>query len=455
MELLLAFASIVLLVAASITVKREYLPSIALGLYAILPIGYSSAPQVLTILTPSCLVMAIWVLGGLLEKNHRAAHARSQKNLLAQVGMISTVLFTMWMVLKTIDSVSLQRSLAWGGAFMLLALCPLLTPMDRATSSKLKTTWMVLGALLSVYGLFEYAFEENLLYSRLYQTAPFPIAQYWSSYRITTSLGHPLWNSLFFAVSAAIAVGQFAETGRSRWLALGVLSGVGVFLTVSRGGIVAMTLAVLAIAVAALAKAANGRGDDGRSSSVEVVRKGGGAPRALVILALCLVCVALVSQSSIFQQRSSSSNGVASSAARFELIPLALEISEEDGYLGSGTGTSNYTVLDAGQGVVVENSYLQLLVSLGIPGLAFLLIVLIAAILAAFRAGSYAVGGGLLAYSVSIAGFNWLEANRPGLLILGLLLALVWSDSLLANRRREEVEISPPTSPRIRRDVYW
>lgn len=423
----IAVSVAILLALVCLTAQHESLPSVALVMYAFLPVGYSTAPAVFTILSPACVVMSIFVAVELSRNGRRGLAHQSRQGALAQFGAASVGLFVLWLIIKTFDSESMERALAWSAAFGLLVLLPLLVVMSPSTTFRLKKTWVLVGALLGVYGMLESSIGLNPMYGWVYDSAPFPIHQYWSSYRITTSLGHPLWNALFLAVSASMGVGRFVETGRYRWLGMSALSGMGVFLTVSRGGVIALTLATLFVCLAGVFLAP--------LATVYSIRSSGGTrtrsthlSRAVVILAVGAVAVFAVLESRAFQERALSSNGVASSAARSDLIPLALEVSERQNHLGSGAGNSSISVYDAAQELVVENSYFQLLVSLGIPGLFLFITVISTAMLAALRARSLAVTGGLVAYSVAIGGFNWLEANRAGLFLLGLLLALAWSD---------------------------
>lgn len=434
MEYMLLVASAIFFSAICLTLDRHNLPSIALVFYAVFPLGYSNAPAASTVLTPSGLVMLVWFFRGILDRESRTVLPVGSSQIKAGVFFLFT--FSAWLIVKTIDSESLGRATAWTGAFFLLVLIPTLTRMDRETVSRLKTTWVVCGAVLAIYGLAEFFLANNYIYGPLYEKAPFPIEQYWSTYRITTSLGHPLWNSIFFSVSAAIAIGRFAEVGRLRWLMLGAVCALGIFLTVSRGGVIALAAAIGVIVLAHIAirvtviqepvlQATPKRSPQFATS---------GRARALVVAMLAVLGIAAIVNSSIFQQRISSANGIASSTARTELISIALDMSERYHHLGSGAGNSNFSISGSANAVVIENSFLQLLVSLGIPGVLLFSALLISAIATAMKARSLAVTGGLVAYCVAAAGFNWIEANRAGLLLLGLLVSMAWSEAVTNSR---------------------
>lgn len=408
---------------------RGLLPSLALITYALIPVTYIAPNSIITILSPAWFVMTWWAIRQWREVgSHRSLFGGDPVSRLATT---TITLFIAWLFVKTVLSESLEHALAWSVAFVLLVLSPLLSPMDSSCVSRLKSTWIMLGAILTAFGVIEYLLESNPAYGPIYTTGPFPIEQYWNSYRITTSLGHPLWNSLFFAVAASMGVGKYAETGRYRWLFLGATSIAGIFLTVSRGGVVAAAIAIVAVALVRGLTAPNIRIPAASPGQIRGTRR---ISRMLAISLVGVVAVSAVVQSGTYAERSSSSNGIASYDARLDLLSLGFELSQQYGHLGAGAGNSNLAVVSANQFAVVENSYLQLLISLGLPGLLLFASLIILAVVAAFRSGSLAVGGGLIAYAVAIGGFNWLEASRAGLLLLGLLLLMSFSESM---RRRD------------------
>lgn len=412
------------------SIPKATLPSFALVVYALMPVTYIAPNSIFTILSPAWFVMAWWAMREWREASCR--HSAFGADAFSRLASSIIILLIAWLLIKVVWSESMQHALAWSAAFALLVLVPLLTAMDEPTVSRLKSTWVFLGALLTVFGAVEYLLESNPVYGSLYLSGPFPIEQYWNSYRITTSLGHPLWNSLFFAIAAAMGVGKYAETGRYRWLLLGAMSIAGIFLTVSRGGVVAAAIAIVVVALARGVAAPSVRNVDAAPEGQSI-----GSRRISRMIAISLVGVVGVSavvQSATYAERSSSSNGIASYDARVDLLSLGFELSRQYRHLGAGAGNSNLAVVDANQTAVVENSYLQLLISLGVPGLLLFLALIILAVVAAFRCGSMAVGGGLIAYAVAIGGFNWLEASRAGLLLFGMLLLMSFSESSRRSR---------------------
>lgn len=378
-------------------VPRTWLLPIALLVTVLLPVGFLPLPQPVTVVTPGALAVIVWTL---------RRDARDRRRPARVVLVVGSALSTL-LVVGALVGISLARSLAWGGAFTLLVLVPALSPRLRMGEvQRLLDTFTWSAAALAGYGIVERLLGTNPLYG-----AVLGVPQYWSDYRITTALGHPLHNSIYFAAATAIAIGRYVERGRPSSLVTAALGLIGVFLTISRGGLVAVGVGVLVVAVGPVLR------------SRQVARAAKGNLRGLLTFAAVGVGLAVIATSPVFQERQNSSNGIASARARDELGPLVWSASRSIHHLGSGPGTSNWLLETLGRPTIIENSWFQLLLSLGLPG-TFLVAALVGlAVTTALRGGSLGAAAGLAALVTSAAGFNWIESNRPAMLFLGLLLA--------------------------------
>lgn len=389
-------------------IPATWLLPIALAVTALVPVGRLPLPEFVTVLSPGALVVLVWAL----RREHQA------KRRPPAVVTVVCAAVAVLLVVGTLTSMSTQRSFGWGATFVLLVLVPAVGyRLPSAEAARLLDTWVWLAAGLAVFGMIERLLGANPVYGGVFAGGDFPIVQYWSDYRVTTTLGHPLHNALFFAAGTVIAVGRFVERGRTSTLLAAALGLVGVFLTISRGGIVAVAVGVAIVAIGPVLRSAS------------AVRASRANARGLLALAAVGAGLAAVATSPVFQERLQSSNGIASARARDELGPLVWSVSEQLGHLGSGPGTSNALLEARGTPTVIENSWFQLLLSLGLPGALLVAVLVAAAAWTALRTGSLSAAAGLAAISTSAAGFNWIESNRPGMLFLGLLVAAALSAS--------------------------
>ena len=178
----------------------------------------------------------------------------------------------------------------------------------------------------------------------------------------------------------------------------------GVVVSVSRGALLAVVLATLATLV------------------VGAVRLG---PRRMPglgqVVALSVLGAVAVWATGLVQGRSTSQEGAASAEVRTALFDTAFDIARADGWLGSGPGTADaLTGRWLGQEIPLENSWLQLLVSLGMIGLVGMLVVFATTSLRAVGLRHVAVLPPLVALAVALAGYNAIEALLPMSTLVGL-----------------------------------
>ncbi|OII09025.1 hypothetical protein [Curtobacterium sp. MCBA15_008] len=408
-------------------IPTSWLLPVALLVAALVPVSRLPLPEAITVISPGAVVILAWII------------RRDRTGLTHPTRIVATIglLLIGWLVIGVLSGISVERGLGWGTAFTLLVLVFTFERRIAALEARrLLDTWMWTGAALAVFGVVERLLGSNPLYGRIFASGEYPIFQYWSDYRITTTLGHPLNNALFLSVATVIAIARFVERGRASALLAAGLGLVGVFLTISRGGLVAVAVGVAVIVVGPLFR---------RSGTPDATST---STRGLIALGVAGVGLVGVTLSPVFQERLSSSNGLASARARDELVPLVLSTSQHLGYLGSGPGTSNVLLQERGTPVVVENSWFQLLLSLGLPGVCLVAALIVTAAIMALRSGSLSAAAALAALSTSAAGFNWIESDRPGMLFLGVLVAAAMSERERQSERKTEAEAAAAESPR-------
>lgn len=397
--LLLALVLVVLLLAASAPLHA--VPALSLCALVLMPIKWLPVPSALVTLSPPLLALLIGI--------GRAIHRRTPQPrvfcLTSPVALYLLAIISGWLALGVMLSPNTMTSLGWSLAFLLSLWLPLLflalIPEARAP---LVTSWVALGALLGAFAIVERILSYNPLFDWAYHSASFPLTQHWHMYRVTTTLGHPLTNGAFFVTSFALALASWVRHPRPLLLPATLLSAVGVVLTGSRGAFAGLLVAGLCI-VAFRAQTLLPR-------------------RAAVALALL---VTLGSAGAIYlTARTSSAEAEASAAYRTTALATGLDLASDAPIFGHGPGLA--AELDASRapnGAVVrtlENSWLELAVAVGWPGMLLGVGLAGAALLAGARRRGSALFSAFCGYLVVSASFNLFEGNRPALLLFGLLI---------------------------------
>lgn len=279
---------------------------------------------------------------------------------------------------------------------------------------RLRTVLLTVTSLLGGFALVEaFVLHANPLYDRFYAVADVPLLQHWSTYRATTTLGHPLVNGSVFAVAAILALDDLMARGRTRWgvvRALLLLGGIAA--TGSRTALAAFALAAVVLVVVRRGPRTSGL----RRAALAVAGVG-----AVAVLAHGLIA------------RSESTEARASVAVRAALVERTQEAMAGAGVLGAGPGEAEATRREhhlRDSELPLESSYAQLAVGLGLGGLALFVATFGTLVAAGLRreetAGDAAA---MLALLTSIGGYNAIEGHLQLLALLGLLGA-----SLLARR---------------------
>jgi hypothetical protein len=404
------------------TVSVDLLPSIALGCFVLLPVGYIAAVPVVLgrYLTPAVIVLAVWSLRSRLEIGPRAPRAKR----LGAVGFFF-VITGVCLLYKTVSSINHQRSVLWDLSIVAGFLLPVLNAglvTDRARGLMWRT-WMWLGVIIGVMAIGEGLSGHTLLGS-LYSDADDTgagVVQHWSVVRATTTLGHPLMNGTFLAVTATIAVADLMRSRNTKLAGVCAASAVGgLVCTVSRSADGALA-AGLAVVLAFLS--ANRAVRDSRKIASWIAAAGVGY---------------FVLTSPLLAERDASSEGIASAQYRSTVLQVAKSIASSDSWLGSGAGNSGKRAVLAGYQLPIENSYLALLVSVGIAGLAALAITVFVLAARCLRAGEVAAGAGMVSFAVAAYAWPVLDSNPSIFFMLGALALLAPS----AFRPSAEVSLS-------------
>ncbi|WP_442903712.1 O-antigen ligase family protein [Gordonia sp. Z-3] len=189
-----------------------------------------------------------------------------------------------------------------------------------------------------------------------------------------------------------------------------VLSFCAFILSVSRTGVVALATGAAVVLVGGLFSRRRTGSGQGRSYG------------PLYWMGSLLI-VFLAAASPILEQRNSSSGGQASAEYRSEIVREASDMMVQHALAGTGPGTGSFYFAST-SGLQLENSWLQLYLSLGLLSASLIVIGVVAGLLLLIRKGHLVISAALASICVSLAGFNALD-NYPALLFLASPLILV------------------------------
>ena len=396
---------------ALLRLPRHWLPSLALGIYALVPVKYL-LPDVFATASPSLFVLLVWAVR-LLDQQRLSGRRLPRVNVvLAQLALVAGA----WLLLSALISREADAAVGWVFSFALLVLLPFcLAGSEPLAGPLIIRVFAVLAGALSLLAALEaYVLQANPLLGDIYANARNADAftQIWSVYRATTTLGFPLVNGAFFCVGLPLAVGLFLSTGRRRWLGIALLTAVGLAATSSRGAAVAAVAGVAATIMLHLRP----RSPDPRRVA------------AAAIAVIALGGVAIIP----FTQRASDAEGAASASYRLTVLEPGLRLVAEHPLTGLGSGAASYikgqdpSLLEglSRQASIpdlsFENSWLELLLGAGLPGLLLVAALLFGAVRAAGTRRPGAAGA-LVAWMVVAASFNYLDGHRPAHMVLGAL----------------------------------
>ncbi|MBW0091336.1 O-antigen ligase family protein [Pseudonocardia sp. KRD-184] len=393
-----------LFVLMATKVPARFLPAVALVLYVLVPqqaVGYLYG------VSAGTGVLAIWVVRRLFRASSDVTRASSGSVWLfaARAGAVSVSVWAAVLFVAAPPAVPNPLARDWLVSFTLSIVIVLLVRdvHDEARAVMAVLRWLTI--LLAVAMLIEFVASANLLYEPLYSAVGRPSFVAGSAYRAHGSFGHPLYAATFFATSLGGAFAQwFSGHANSRlWL---VAALVGLLTTLSRGGLAA---AVAAVAVV-LAVGATAIPYVTRSAKyVRAVALGVGAAAAML-------------GAGVLQGRIGTEEATTSTQVRSDIVPYVLKLAVDSDYLGWGPAAADKLMISLSGGAYpLENSYLQVLVSLGLPGLAGLVLLFVSLAVHARKVRNLTGLAMLCAFSVAIAGYNAIETLLPLHALLGVI----------------------------------
>lgn len=375
--------------------------------------------------TPSAIVLIIWavrkkVREGLVNYGQPGMSRRTIPRSLRTV----LVLFFAWLIPHTIASPVPSFSVAWLLTFMTAVLVPLFVKDREHEVDLLRRSIPVLTSIAAIYAIAQSIMQSNFLYDPIYLMAGRDSVQHWEVYRADASFGHPLTAGLVFAVGLSFSAGRWIETRQHIFLVGCALQSLGLMLTVSRGSYVAAGMAVAFLVFAAMAA--------GRHF---------GRARAFLVTIGFASFITYVLQSDAFVKRATSDEALASTEARNNLAQIALDATNSTNWLGGGLAASSVIAAPFNfQELPIENSYLQILIGIGLPGLILFAALLIVAVRWGYRYRNLAAASAIMAFAVAISGYAAIDTVLSLIVLLGLLAMMAMTDlrATSASKRRAE-----------------
>jgi hypothetical protein len=381
----LTFVALVL----GLALRPSQLPALALILACVWPAASLSGYPALwgTRFTPAVVVLIIWAV--------------KQRKLLGEAliprwltGIVIALPIALFVVNLTFPGH--VRSLGWiTVAFICLGLPLLLSPagVDKETREGLTNALLGLTWFLGLFGVVQAVLEWDTL-------GPlWTIQQHWSVFRITTLLGHPLINGLFFAGTTVFWMAKSASNP-TKYLPVLVMSATALILTGSRSGLVAASAGAIVIV--------------GWLIGTRTISAGRRYTLAGLIFGSALL-IFLLFQLGIISSRSGTEEGDSSAAVRSQLFSLVGTL-HTNPIWGAGAGQS--AVLFTRVSILpLENGFLGNYVSMGWMGVAWISLSFIALAVGCIRGSNIGGAAMIVAMAVAGAGFPSWE-HTPALLVL-------------------------------------
>lgn len=404
------------------------LPTIALAILALFPTRLIPNDGPFNALPPLAIVMGIWVFRRVVLGQRPAGddgelvdlHRMGPRFAVYATGL----LLAAWLLISTFLEGGGETSVGWTMSFVASVLLPLLVIDARVEARLLARAFLVLGAVVGVYLLIEMVLGGSPLYGGLATIAGGVEREFaFSVYRAHAAFSHPLFAAAFLTVPAALGIGMWLTSGRWWPLIAGALAAAGIVATVSRGSILALGVAV------------------GFALLISPVFIGWqNVTRWLQLLGLTALGGIAVLNFGPLAERADSIESQLSAGVRERAIGVAVEAAEHSGWIGTGPGTSGVTgrLFDT---IIIENSLLQLLISVGIPGVLLFLAFLAALMWQAWTQLNLGVVLAIIAYLVSISGFNSLDAVRSMHVVIGFLVLLAVHSPAAASARPDALPV--------------
>ncbi|PPH98137.1 O-antigen ligase family protein [Rathayibacter rathayi] len=391
-------------------VPAHWLPAMALAFFAIVPTPLT--PSSFTFrMTLWAVFLIVWAVRRVLAPQLWRAPIREWMRELVlspwrAVAILAFAAFLVWAAVATVRGSFVSAGVSWMVSIAVCVGLPMLVFDAQREAVLLRKTWVWLSGLLALYAGLELVAQSSPVIGPIYAALGTEQDQHWSLYRAEITFGHPLLAGTFLTVGAGLAFGAWLQGSRRSDLLLGILASAGVVATVSRGPMAAVAVAVVVGLVAV------GFLNPNRS----LLRPGS------ILIAGLIAGVGVLNFEPV-TARNNNLDASISAGARDLAVTVAVKAAQLSNWLGSGAATSGISGRNFSD-VVIENSFLQLLISVGVPGLLFFVILVIALFGSALSRRDVAPAAGLLGFLVCLAGYNAIDAVRPSHLLLGFLVII-------------------------------
>lgn len=385
----------VALVSFAIALPTHMLPATALICFAFLPTSYLDMEygRLRGVVTPAIVLIVVW---GLRLLGNKTDQPNSRRPVLLSIAVSATLLLLAYF------GTDPSSSALWVMVVFFAVILPnaLQVRIDTRTVEALWKTWVWVGAILAFYAVIESLSSFNPV-SGLYA-----IEQKWSVYRVTTTLGHPLMNGMFFAVTALV-LGLGAIKRREQLAGfVALLSVVATAFTGARSGVLALAGGLVVWLLLTTF-----------SVRTNFTTKFVGTGFAIAAAALTL-------SNGTFRERLFSDEAIGSAQYRDTYgVGYAWALFDQNTFFGTGPGTSLYLITDK-TGYVLESAVLGTLVSLGLIGASALLLILLAFVLLALKKNAFEVVAGLATFLVAGYAFPLWETRPSAFVMVTFLIIL-------------------------------
>jgi O-antigen ligase len=415
--------------AALFVVPLNWLPVAALWLVLFVPVEALPVPQLIAAAPLAAVPLLVWLV--------RVPAGPIPGRLVA----VSAGLTLAWTVLAAALSTYHHLYAVLAATPLLLIAAGVLRSASLPDPRTLRSPMITAVALLALAAVAEkYVFHANPIYGPLYESAPFPLTQGWSTYRATTTIGHPLVNGTIFAAVLVLAVDDLlTRRARTLWALLRILMLLGgLAAVVSRGSVIA---AAVGVALLLILRSGN-RAHVPRVAAVSVVLIGGAV---LISSAVLARSGTVEGQTSLNARSSLYDDTVAALRGRefFGVGPGMAEQHRVDHRLAGvyqllGTRSASYK---GERRTSLENAYAEIVVGVGLPGLVFFVVMLLAAIAQGLaRVPSIGSASALAAVTIALAGYNAIDAHKQLSVFILLLLILLVSEQRAPDSARGALE---------------
>ncbi|MDT9593567.1 O-antigen ligase family protein [Nocardioides zeae] len=369
-------------------------------MYAFVPGALTSRIPLLDLIPAPAVILIVWLVRRSIAdtKEPRASDVQSTRDRAVRV---IVWLLVAWALLLWFFYGGSGYGFSWILTFAASVLTCVTGRVGRPESESVRHAWMISGALLGAYAVLEFALRLNPVYGPLFRALGQPQPNDWSVYRAAASFPHPLTAAMFLGVAATLALVSWLVRRDGWYLAMAIPALAGLASTGSRASLAACAIG---IAVGMMLYAKRGTGARfGRSVGLVVLAAGG----ALFIFNFSGV-----------GDRLASNEAARSTGARLDGLSVANAAAAHTNYIGSGPATSGETARLYSP-LIVENSFFQALISLGLIGTACLVLLFLLLVKRAHGSGDAAAAAGAVTLAVALAGYNALDAVHSSHLLIG------------------------------------